>query len=99
MLTVLMSFLRTARLSMRSRATLQLEILALRHQLQILQRSRRRRVHLTQADRLLVGLAVPGLDAVALRSRHREARDRSSPGTVAPSGSCGLGRVVAVSVD
>jgi len=33
MLTVLVSFLRTARLSMCSRAALQLEILALRHQL------------------------------------------------------------------
>jgi putative transposase len=53
MLTVLISFLRTARLWMRSRAALQLEILALRHQLQVLQRSRRRRVRLTQADRLL----------------------------------------------
>jgi len=37
----------------RSRAALQLEILALRHQLHVLPRSRRRRVHLTQADRLL----------------------------------------------
>jgi hypothetical protein len=32
---------------------LQLEILALRHQLDVLNRSRRRRLHLTQADRLL----------------------------------------------
>jgi transposase InsO family protein len=38
---------------MRSRAALQLEILALRHQLQVLQRSRPRRRCLTQADRLL----------------------------------------------
>src|SRR5262249_23446072 len=53
MLTVLMSFLRTARLSMCSRAALQLEILAPRHQLQVLHRSRRRRVRLTPADRLL----------------------------------------------
>jgi hypothetical protein len=34
-------------------AALHLEILALRHQLQVLQRSRRRRIRLTQADRLL----------------------------------------------
>ena len=53
MLSVLILLFRTARLSMRSRAALQLEILALRHQVQILQRSRRRRVRLTQADRLL----------------------------------------------
>jgi hypothetical protein len=38
---------------MRSRAALQLEILGLRHQLGVLQRSRRWRVRLTQADRLL----------------------------------------------
>lgn len=53
MLAVVISFLNTARASIRSRAALQLEILALRHQVQILHRSRRRRVRLTQADRLL----------------------------------------------
>ena len=36
-----------------SRATLQLELLALRHQLQILERSRRPRLRLSWADRLL----------------------------------------------
>ena len=53
MLSVLMAIVGTARLSLRSRAALQLEILALRHQVQVLQRSHRRRVRLTQADRLL----------------------------------------------
>jgi putative transposase len=53
MRSVLTSLLATMRVSMRNRAPLHLEILALRHQLQVLQRSRRRRVHLTQADRLL----------------------------------------------
>jgi putative transposase len=53
MLAVVISFLNTARASIRSRAALQLEILALRHQVQVLHRSRRRRVRLTQADRLL----------------------------------------------
>src|SRR6266516_3129439 len=53
MLAVLISLFQTVRLSLRSRAVLQLEILALRHQLQVLQRSRRRRVRLSQADRLL----------------------------------------------
>ena len=37
----------------RSRAALQLEILALRHQLQVLERSRQPRLRLTAADRLL----------------------------------------------
>lgn len=47
------SLLKTLRDCGRSRATLQLEILALRHQLQALERSHRRRLRLTRADRLL----------------------------------------------
>jgi putative transposase len=43
----------TPRTSLRARATLELEILALRHQLQVLERSRRQRVRLTHADRML----------------------------------------------
>lgn len=55
---VLLSLLRILRLSIRTRAALQLEILALRHQLHVLERSRPRRVPLTWADRLLwVGLS------------------------------------------
>jgi hypothetical protein len=53
MLAVLISVRRTVRISLRSRAALQLEILALRHQLQVLERSRRRRARLTACDRLL----------------------------------------------
>jgi hypothetical protein len=53
MLFVLISVFHAARLSLRSRAALQLEILALRHQLHVLQRRRRRRLRLTQTDRLL----------------------------------------------
>ena len=53
MLSVFVSILQAVRVSLRSRAALQLEILALRHQLHVLQRSRRARVNLTQADRLL----------------------------------------------
>ena len=46
------SFL-AARTFARTRAALQLEILALRHQLQVLERSRARRARLTKSDRLL----------------------------------------------
>lgn len=53
MTSVLLSLLLTFRSCVRSRAALQLEVLALRHQLQILERSRRRRLRLSQADRLL----------------------------------------------
>jgi putative transposase len=53
MFSVLLSILQAAPAFVRSRAALQLEILALRHQLHVLQRSRRPRVRLTQGDRLL----------------------------------------------
>jgi putative transposase len=47
------SLLLTLRTSARSRAALQLEVLALRHQLQVLQRSRPRRLQLAKTDRCL----------------------------------------------
>ena len=51
--SVFASMLLTLRTSFRARATLQLEILALRHQLQVVKRSRPQRMRLTRADRLL----------------------------------------------
>src|SRR5258706_2069711 len=57
-MSVFSALLTTLRDCGRSRATLQLEILALRHQLQILERSRGRRLRLTRFDRLFwVGLS------------------------------------------
>jgi hypothetical protein len=53
MISVLISLLLTARSSVRSRAALQLEVLALHHQLQVLNRSRPRRVRLAPMDWLL----------------------------------------------
>src|SRR5216684_5249393 len=53
MISVLLSLLLTLRRSVRSHAALQLEILALRHQLQVLQRARPRRLRLAKADRWL----------------------------------------------
>jgi hypothetical protein len=53
MMSVLLSLLLTLRTLARSRAALQLEILAVRHQLQVLQRTRPRRSRLTRADRWL----------------------------------------------
>jgi putative transposase len=52
-MSVVASVLLSFRSLVRSRAALHLEILALRHQLQLLQRSGRPRVRLTPADRLL----------------------------------------------
>jgi putative transposase len=53
MRSVIVSLLLTLRASLRNRAALQLEILALRHQLDVVNRSRLQRVRLTPADRLL----------------------------------------------
>src|SRR3989442_4312199 len=53
MISVLLSLLLTLRTWAHSRAALHLEILALRHQLQVLQRSRPRRLRLAKADRCL----------------------------------------------
>lgn len=53
MTSVLVSLLLTLRGCFRSRAALQLEVLALRHQLHALERSRPRRVRVTRADCVL----------------------------------------------
>ena len=53
MMSVLVSLVLTLRTWARSRAALQLEVLALRHQLQVLGRTRPRRLRLTKADRWL----------------------------------------------
>jgi hypothetical protein len=50
---VLVSLLLTVRGCVRSRAALQLEVLALRHQLHVMERSRVRRLPLSRTDRLL----------------------------------------------
>ena len=52
-MSVLLSVLLTLRTYMRSRAVLQLEILAFRHQLQVLQRTRPARLRLFKTDRFL----------------------------------------------
>jgi hypothetical protein len=53
MFTLFLSFLGTLRSCFQTRAALQLEILALRHQINVLRRSQRGRVRLTEVDRLL----------------------------------------------
>jgi putative transposase len=52
-MSVFLSLLLALRSCTRSRAALLLDVLALRHQLQVLQRSRPRRLRLARADRLL----------------------------------------------
>src|SRR5215510_15846031 len=53
MVSVLMSMILSVRSCVRSRAELQVELLALRHQLHVLNRSRPRRLRLVTADRWL----------------------------------------------
>src|SRR5271166_1103867 len=53
MLTLFFSFLGTLRSCFQTRAVLHLEILALRHQINVLRRLHRGRVRLTEVDRLL----------------------------------------------
>src|SRR3989442_9634080 len=52
-MNVLWSFLSTLRSGLRSRASMQMEILALRHQLAVLQRRTNKRASLRTADRWL----------------------------------------------
>ena len=80
-------------------AVLQLEVLALRHQLQVLQRSRPRRLRLRRSGPVALGLAVTYVERLANGARHRQARDGrrlASPGISACSG---RGRVVGVRGD
>ncbi len=53
MQSIVVSLLLALRASLRDRTALQLEILALRHQLHVVNRSRPQRLRLTQADRML----------------------------------------------
>lgn len=53
MISVRVSLILTLRNCVRSQVALQLELLALRHQIQVLERSRRSRLRLSRADRLL----------------------------------------------
>jgi hypothetical protein len=53
MISVLISLLQTLRGFLRSRAALHVEVLALRQQLQVLERSRPKRLRIVKADRCL----------------------------------------------
>lgn len=71
-MSVLLSLLLTLRASAHSRAALQLEVLALRHQLQVLQRARPGRLRLSKTDRYL-WVVLPHLDWVANVAGDRQA--------------------------
>jgi hypothetical protein len=68
---VLLTLLLTARDACRSRVALHAEVLALRHQLLVLQRSRRSRLRLTDVDRgLWIALARLWTDWRSILGRH-----------------------------
>jgi len=69
-------FLATLSSIFRSRAALQLENLALRYQIGVLQRSARKRPRLTSVDRLVWVWLSPGVERLALDAGHRPTRDR-----------------------
>ena len=72
MLEILFSFLSSFRVYFRTHADIQLEVLALRHQVTVLQRTNPKTE--TETSRpTFMGLAVPILVSVAIRTRDREA--------------------------
>jgi hypothetical protein len=73
MMSVFVSLLLTLRTWTRSRAALQLEVLALRHQLQVLQRTRPRQLRLANLDPVALGRALALLDRMANSTRYRQA--------------------------
>lgn len=98
MRSVIIALLVTLRASLRTRVALQLEILALRHQLQVLERTCPRRVRLTRANRLLWSwLYASG--AGGDRPSSSSDPSPSSPGIGEGSGCCGRGRVDTVRAD
>ena len=76
MLDRIFMFLNSLLVGFRSQATLQAEIIALRHQLIVLQRTQKpKRLVLNRGDSVLVGMAVAILVRLAFFSSHREAEN------------------------
>jgi hypothetical protein len=84
--SVVVSLLHSLQFMIRSRASLPLEIIALRHQLAVVHRSRRTRLRFTSADRLLWAWAFSGMARLALGRTHRQAGDgrRVAPARFSP---------------
>ena len=85
MVTVVRLMLQTLRASFRTRAALQLELIALRHQLSVFERTRPQRVALTRADRQLwvsLSRVWPAWRAALVRVQP-DTRHRHQPATTA----------------
>jgi len=75
MMSVLLSLLPTLRRLARSRAALHLEVLALRYQLHVLQRSRPAAGAAREDRPLAMGMVVTRVDRVAVGARHCPTQD------------------------
>ena len=73
--SVVVSLLHSLRFLVRSRASLHLEIIALRHQLAVVNRSRRPRLRFDGGRSNAVGVALARLARLALGGSHRQAGD------------------------
>ena len=76
MTSLLISVLMTLRGIVRSRAALHLEVLALRHQLQVVQRVASTTTASGEGGPVVLGVAVTHVEQLANHTRHRDARDR-----------------------
>ena len=94
--SVLVSLLHSRRFMVRSRVSLHVEIIALRYQLAVVNRSRRPRLRFTSADRILWVWLSQAWRAGARRFTS-SGRTASSRGTGAGSVCSGRGRVAAAS--
>ena len=99
MIMLLTTVLATLASMLRTRAALELEKLALRHQIGVLRRAVRGRPTLTSADRLLWVRLSPGSGASDTQPRRSSSQRQASRGTAQDFVSSGLGRSGAVRED
>ena len=92
MLILLSALLSTLGSMFRSRAALELENMALRHQIGVLKRSARKRPKLTPGRPSILGVPLPGLVRLALCTGHRQARYVDCLGIARDFASSGRGR-------
>ena len=90
---VLASILFMLRSCFRTRATMHIEILALRHQLAVLQRRTNKRASLRTVDRLLWGITFAVMGGMALSACRRQAGNSNRVAPKRGFDGIGVGRV------
>ena len=99
MLIFLTTLLGTLSSMFRSRAVLELEDLALRHQIGVLQRSARKTLQVDPSGPPVLGLAVPSLARLAFGSGDRQARNGGGLASLPAFAGSGPGRCGAANPD